>query len=147
MVFFNTTTFQVHMACLGLVVFQMNDVPHFQVDSLPSMCLVARRDKWDIATAIRTEFQRVFQIRSISAQSGPPLEQRPRLGQFTLTRFFGRKRGYARLKNGSTSRAPAKTVDTVNPFFSHLKRAMNPFSLFMRSVFFVTCFNMEFRNG
>ena len=32
---FNTTTDQFHMACLGLVVFQMKNVPGFPVNSLP----------------------------------------------------------------------------------------------------------------
>ena len=65
----------------------MKDVPHFGVDFLPLMCFLARRNNWNIAIANRaigTEFPRVFRKKSISAQSGPQLEQWPRLGQFTL---------------------------------------------------------------
>ena len=38
----------------------MKDVPHFRVVSLPLTCCLARRDNWDIARAIGSEFQRVL---------------------------------------------------------------------------------------
>ena len=84
MVFFNTTTVQFHMALLGLVVFQMKEVPHFLVNSLPLMCFLAGRDNWDIAVRIGTKVQRFSIKTQYQPQGGPRLEQRPRLEQFTL---------------------------------------------------------------
>ena len=59
-------------------------MPHFIVNSLPLMCFLARRDNGDIAVGIGTKCQRLSHKNSISTQGGPRLEQRTRLGQFTL---------------------------------------------------------------
>ena len=71
--FANTTTIQFRMACLGLVVLQMNDVPHFLVYSLPLMCFLGRRDNWDIAMGIGTKFQRFSHKNSTSALGQPSI--------------------------------------------------------------------------
>ena len=66
--------------------------PSNQVSTLPFMCFLARRDTWDIARAIGTEFQRFPRKKSISAQSGPQREKWPQLGQVTYWCVSGRKK-------------------------------------------------------
>ena len=64
-----------------LVVFQMKDVPHFLVNSLPLMCFLARRDNWDIVVRSGAKFQTfppkkininpcVFDLRSLPSHGG-----------------------------------------------------------------------------
>ena len=67
-VFFNTTISSFHMACLGWVVYRMKYVPHSQVNLLPFLCFLARRDNWDVTSGIGTKCQRFSHKKSISAQ-------------------------------------------------------------------------------